>query len=136
MSYVVLARKYRPRSFDQMVGQEHVVRALTNALEQQRLHHAYLFTGPGGSGLSDAALAFAAALTAAKIEIPVPISNPPTTPQGWVCAKWSKSQPRPTPPPQSPCSSGRVAPPRIYYTYCSPIRNQKRALYPVLWIRI
>ena len=50
MSYVVLARKYRPRSFAQMVGQEHVVRALTNALQQQRLHHAYLFTGTRGIG--------------------------------------------------------------------------------------
>ena len=50
MSYVVLARKYRPRSFDQMVGQEHVVRALTNALDTQRLHHAYLFTGTRGIG--------------------------------------------------------------------------------------
>jgi len=50
MSYVVLARKYRPRSFDQMVGQEHVVRALSNALQQQRLHHAYLFTGTRGIG--------------------------------------------------------------------------------------
>ena len=50
MSYVVLARKYRPRSFEQMVGQEHVVRALGNALQQQRLHHAYLFTGTRGVG--------------------------------------------------------------------------------------
>ena len=50
MSYVVLARKYRPRSFDQMVGQPHVVQALGNALEQQRLHHAYLFTGTRGIG--------------------------------------------------------------------------------------
>src|SRR5215210_2106296 len=50
MSYVVLARKYRPRSFEQMVGQEHVVRALSNALTQQRLHHAYLFTGTRGVG--------------------------------------------------------------------------------------
>jgi DNA polymerase-3 subunit gamma/tau len=50
MSYVVLARKYRPRSFAQMVGQEHVVQALTNALQQQRLHHAYLFTGTRGIG--------------------------------------------------------------------------------------
>ena len=50
MSYVVLARKYRPKSFDQMVGQEHVVRALSNALEQNRLHHAYLFTGTRGIG--------------------------------------------------------------------------------------
>jgi DNA polymerase III subunit gamma/tau len=50
MSYVVLARKYRPRNFAQMAGQEHVVRALTNALQQQRLHHAYLFTGTRGIG--------------------------------------------------------------------------------------
>ena len=50
MSYVVLARKYRPRSFEQMVGQEHVVRALSSALQQQRLHHAYLFTGTRGIG--------------------------------------------------------------------------------------
>ena len=50
MSYVVLARKYRPRSFAQMVGQEHVVQALSNALTQQRLHHAYLFTGTRGIG--------------------------------------------------------------------------------------
>jgi DNA polymerase-3 subunit gamma/tau len=50
MSYVVLARKYRPRSFEQMVGQEHVVQALANALTQRRLHHAYLFTGTRGVG--------------------------------------------------------------------------------------
>jgi DNA polymerase-3 subunit gamma/tau len=50
MSYLVLARKYRPRTFNQMVGQEHVVQALSNALEQQRLHHAYLFTGTRGVG--------------------------------------------------------------------------------------
>ena len=50
MSYLVLARKYRPRTFGQMVGQEHVVQALSNALEQQRLHHAYLFTGTRGVG--------------------------------------------------------------------------------------
>lgn len=50
MSYQVLARKYRPRNFDTLVGQEHVVRALTHALEQKRLHHAYLFTGTRGVG--------------------------------------------------------------------------------------
>ncbi|HYD81726.1 MAG TPA: DNA polymerase III subunit gamma/tau [Paucimonas sp.] len=50
MSYQVLARKYRPKSFDSLVGQEHVVRALTHALEQKRLHHAYLFTGTRGVG--------------------------------------------------------------------------------------
>ena len=50
MSYLVLARKYRPRNFTEMVGQAHVVQALTNALVQQRLHHAYLFTGTRGVG--------------------------------------------------------------------------------------
>jgi DNA polymerase III subunit gamma/tau len=50
MTYLVLARKYRPRSFESMVGQEHVVQALSNALTQQRLHHAYLFTGTRGVG--------------------------------------------------------------------------------------
>jgi len=50
MSYQVLARKYRPKSFETLVGQEHVVRALSHALEQKRLHHAYLFTGTRGVG--------------------------------------------------------------------------------------
>jgi DNA polymerase III subunit gamma/tau len=50
MSYLVLARKYRPRSFTEMVGQAHVVQALTNALTSQRLHHAYFFTGTRGVG--------------------------------------------------------------------------------------
>jgi len=50
MSYLVLARKYRPRNFTEMVGQGHVVQALTNALTSQRLHHAYLFTGTRGVG--------------------------------------------------------------------------------------
>jgi len=50
MSYLVLARKYRPRNFESLVGQEHVVRALVNALTQGRLHHAYLFTGTRGVG--------------------------------------------------------------------------------------
>jgi DNA polymerase-3 subunit gamma/tau len=50
MSYQVLARKYRPRNFETLVGQEHVVRALTHALRSGRLHHAYLFTGTRGVG--------------------------------------------------------------------------------------
>ncbi|MTT53888.1 DNA polymerase III subunit gamma/tau [Alcanivorax sp. VBW004] len=50
MSYQVLARKYRPRTFDELVGQEHVSRALMHALDQDRLHHAYLFTGTRGVG--------------------------------------------------------------------------------------
>lgn len=50
MTYQVLARKWRPRTFESLVGQEHVVRALTHALTDQRLHHAYLFTGTRGVG--------------------------------------------------------------------------------------
>lgn len=50
MSYQVLARKWRPRTFSTLVGQEHVVKALIHALRQQRLHHAYLFTGTRGVG--------------------------------------------------------------------------------------
>ncbi|MDH3894793.1 MAG: DNA polymerase III subunit gamma/tau, partial [Chromatiales bacterium] len=50
MSYLVLARKWRPGSFDDMVGQEHVRRALVNALDNERLHHAYLFSGTRGVG--------------------------------------------------------------------------------------
>ena len=50
MSYQVLARKYRPASFQDLEGQEHVLQALVNALDNQRLHHAYLFTGTRGVG--------------------------------------------------------------------------------------
>lgn len=50
MAYQVLARKWRPRNFPEMVGQAHVLRALTNALKNNRLHHAYLFTGTRGVG--------------------------------------------------------------------------------------
>jgi DNA polymerase III subunit gamma/tau len=50
MSYQVLARKWRPKSFREMVGQEHVLQALVNALDHDRLHHAYLFTGTRGVG--------------------------------------------------------------------------------------
>ena len=62
MSYQVLARKWRPRNFSSLVGQEHVVRALTHALEQQRLHHAYLFTGTRGVGKTTLARILAKAL--------------------------------------------------------------------------
>lgn len=50
MAYQVLARKWRPRSFETLIGQEHVVRALIHALSSGRLHHAYLFTGTRGVG--------------------------------------------------------------------------------------
>ena len=62
MSYLVLARKYRPRNFDTLVGQEHVVQALSNALTQGRLHHAYLFTGTRGVGKTTVSRILAKAL--------------------------------------------------------------------------
>jgi len=62
MSYQVLARKWRPRNFREMVGQEHVLRALINALDNQRLHHAYLFTGTRGVGKTTIARIFAKSL--------------------------------------------------------------------------
>lgn len=66
MSYQVLARKWRPRSFDTLVGQEHVVRALTHALSEGRLHHAYLFTGTRGVGKTTLARILAKALNCEK----------------------------------------------------------------------
>ena len=62
MSYTVLARKWRPKNFAELVGQQHVMQALSNALEQQRLHHAYLFTGTRGVGKTTIARIFAKAL--------------------------------------------------------------------------
>jgi DNA polymerase-3 subunit gamma/tau len=62
MSYLVLARKYRSRDFQALVGQEHVVQALSNALTQQRLHHAYLFTGTRGVGKTSVSRILAKAL--------------------------------------------------------------------------
>ena len=62
MSYLVLARKYRPKTFSQMVGQGHVVQALSNALTRQRLHHAYLFTGTRGVGKTTVARILAKSL--------------------------------------------------------------------------
>ncbi|WP_133128723.1 DNA polymerase III subunit gamma/tau [Legionella nagasakiensis] len=62
MSYIALARKWRPRTFSQLVGQEHVTKALTNSLNQQRMHHAYLFTGTRGVGKTSVARLLAKAL--------------------------------------------------------------------------
>ena len=62
MSYLVLARKYRPKTFEEMVGQEHVLKALINALNGGSLHHAYLFTGTRGVGKTTVARIFAKCL--------------------------------------------------------------------------
>jgi len=66
MSYQVLARKWRPANFQQMVGQEHVLQALVNALDSNRLHHAYLFTGTRGVGKTTIARIFAKSLNCDK----------------------------------------------------------------------
>src|SRR5262252_2530700 len=62
MAYTALARKYRPRRFSELVGQEHVVRALSNALDSGRVHHAFLFTGTRGVGKTTIARIFAKSL--------------------------------------------------------------------------
>ncbi len=75
MSYQVLARKWRPRAFDEMVGQEHVLRALTNALSNQRLHHAYLFTGTRGVGKTTLARILAKCLNCEQGITPTPCGH-------------------------------------------------------------
>ncbi len=66
MSYQVLARKWRPRTFAEMVGQQHVLQALVNALDAERLHHAYLFTGTRGVGKTTIARIFSKSLNCEK----------------------------------------------------------------------
>jgi len=72
VSYLVLARKYRPQRFDDLVGQEHVARTLTNAIALDRVHHAFLFTGARGIGKTSAARILAKALCCEK----GPTANP------------------------------------------------------------
>ena len=62
MSYQVIARRWRPQQFDQLVGQEHIVRTLSNAIKNDRIAHAYLFVGPRGTGKTSMARLFAKAL--------------------------------------------------------------------------
>ena len=66
VSYLVLARKYRPQRFSELIGQEHVARTLTNAIAQNRVHHAFLFTGARGVGKTSAARILAKALSCEK----------------------------------------------------------------------
>ena len=62
MEYLVLARKFRPKNFDEVVGQEHVVKTLKNAIQQGRVAHAYIFSGPRGVGKTTVARILAKAL--------------------------------------------------------------------------
>ena len=75
MSYLVLARKWRPKTFDDVVGQEHVVRALQNALAGERVHHAYLFAGTRGVGKTTLARILAKALNCAEGVVSEPCGN-------------------------------------------------------------
>src|SRR4051812_45534696 len=68
MAYTALARKYRPKKFTELIGQDHVVRALSNALETGRVHHAFLFTGTRGVGKTTIARIFAKCLNCIRAE--------------------------------------------------------------------
>ncbi len=68
MAYTALARKYRPKKFSELIGQDHVVRALSNALESGRVHHAFLFTGTRGVGKTTIARIFAKCLNCVRAE--------------------------------------------------------------------
>ena len=71
MSYTVLARKYRPQKFSEVIGQEHVTRTLQNALEQGRTAHGYIFSGHRGIGKTTVARILAAALNCRSSDKPV-----------------------------------------------------------------
>ena len=75
MSYLVLARKWRPQSFDDIAGQEHITRTLRNAIRSNRIAHAYLFTGVRGVGKTTAARILAKALNCEKGPTPDPCNQ-------------------------------------------------------------
>src|SRR5918996_2103551 len=72
MSYQVIARKWRPQTFDEVTGQEHITRTLRNAVEHERLHHAYLFSGARGVGKTTTARLLAKAVNCHKSDRPTP----------------------------------------------------------------
>lgn len=69
MSYLVLARKYRPNTFTDVSGQEHVTRTLANAIKREKVAHAYLFCGPRGVGKTSIARIFQRHLTVKKVQL-------------------------------------------------------------------
>ncbi len=75
MPYIVLARRYRPQSFEELVGQEHVVRVLQNAIKTGRIHHAYIFSGARGTGKTTTARIFAKALNCEQGPTPTPCNE-------------------------------------------------------------
>ena len=75
MTYEVLARKWRPRIFSEMAGQEHVLQTLVNALDRNRLHHAYLFTGTRGVGKTSLARILAKSINCEKGVSSIPCGN-------------------------------------------------------------
>jgi len=77
VSYLVIARKYRPQSFEDVIGQSHVTRTLSNAITSGRIAHAYLFTGPRGVGKTTVARIFAKALNCAEGPTPIPCNRCP-----------------------------------------------------------
>ncbi|MCD6081080.1 MAG: AAA family ATPase, partial [Candidatus Omnitrophica bacterium] len=72
MSYLVIARKWRPQRFEDIVGQEHITTVLENAIKLDRISHAYLFTGPRGVGKTTTARVFSKALNCIQGPTPIP----------------------------------------------------------------
>src|SRR3712207_6353758 len=84
MAYQVIARKWRPQTFEEVTGQEHITRTLRNAVEHDRLHHAYVFSGARGVGKTTTARLLAKALNCYKS--PKPTATPCRTDEPDACA--------------------------------------------------